>query len=411
MNPMRRPRTKFKIRLLVKKTLSVFCLSILALNYMNCSAGGFQSQVVSNQSSSSSSSGDGVNPGSTPVAAGQKDVYMAFGKLGRTLMSCDDGVTWINDRSDNESGQCWVGTAATNPNYVECDHNSGSSTGLDAGTDGWFYAQFGWGANGTVRRTRDGVNWEVVRSGGSGGGLAVVNNIVTSLLGKWAVSVDKGITWVPTGGSVASALDHPFITHLNDKLVVTGRGNNQIAISYDSGLNWVSGITFEVGWNYSFAQGNGVLVYTATRMSPTNSPIASFAARSLDNGLTWTSIDLFASQLWQGSLVFDGNQFINWGDGKRWTSADGVNWTTSQYYLDGKPPATWWTGSMAYNSRTGTLVSIVTAWGQKYETQKAFRSKDGGLNFTSLDSNHFKGGHPIKSVILGSMDSSSCLGK
>ncbi len=86
-------------------------------------------------------------------------VFFAQGHLGRTVISCDDGKTWLHDRSDDDAGQCWVAGA----NSVECDHQPTSNAGIDSG-DGWLFASFGHGSNGTVRASRDGAQWKIINA-------------------------------------------------------------------------------------------------------------------------------------------------------------------------------------------------------------------------------------------------------
>ncbi|MCM8525661.1 MAG: hypothetical protein NE327_04025, partial [Lentisphaeraceae bacterium] len=125
---------------------------------------------------------------------GKIDVFVAAGKLGRTLMSIDDGESWIHDKSDDDNARCWCDQ--NDPRYVECDHDPRSFTGLDASEDGWFYAQYGWGAPGTIRRSQNFIDWEVIRSGSNGGGLAVSGKTVVSLWnGRRYRSTNQGKKW------------------------------------------------------------------------------------------------------------------------------------------------------------------------------------------------------------------------
>ena len=66
----------------------------------------------------------------------------------------------MHDQSDRDSARCWL-SDHTDPNYVECDHNPSAQRSLVYG-DGYFYAKYGWGAPGSVRRTKDGIHWEVI---------------------------------------------------------------------------------------------------------------------------------------------------------------------------------------------------------------------------------------------------------
>jgi hypothetical protein len=168
--------------------------------------------------------------------ANKTDVFLAAGKLGRTIMSIDDGVTWIHDRSDDNIARCWC--EKDDPHYVECDHDPRSFTGLASSADGWFYAQYGWGAPGTIRRSRNFIDWEVVRTEGSGGGLAVANNVVVGLWNgrRWR-SEDHGNTWQEVQDSL-SWDGHPFVKSVGDTLFAVGRGDGQFKISQDAGKSW-----------------------------------------------------------------------------------------------------------------------------------------------------------------------------
>ena len=393
-----------------KQFSSLAFLSFVLIEYVNCSSQGFQAQPFLSEASATSLISSTPAPPATTVPpvvtappqtpAGKVSVFMATGKIGRTIMSCDDGVTWINNRSDNENAKCWI---TGDPNYVECDHDPTSATGLDVGSDGYFYTQYGWGFDGTVRRSRNGVSWDIVRKGGWGGGLAVSNNVVVNIWESgWAQSKNKGSTWQPVGNF---NFDHVFISKAGQKLFALGRLDGQLAVSLDSGDTWQVAAGFQAGWGGSFAEGNGVIVSIGTR-SATGSPSLNFAARSADNGKTWTAVQLFQNQDWFTGLIFDGTYFVSFSAGRKWQSKDGINWTSAPFVID-KANAASWNGSLSFDPKTGTYVSILNVWGSWYANQKAMRSKD-GLNWTLLDTQHFQGGHPIAKIVVGDMDASAC---
>jgi len=323
------------------------------------------------------------------------DVFLAAGKLGRTVMSIDDGLTWIHDRSDHDSARCWC--EKTDPHYVECDHDPRSFTGLAASEDGWFYAQYGWGALGTVRRSRNFLDWEVVRTEGWGGGLAVSRNAVVSLWNgrRWR-SIDQGKTWV----EIKDTLDwggHPFVKSVDDTLFAVGREDGQFKISRDSGETWQLLPAVQAGWSDNIVAGNGLVVSTGTRRRKDQPQIAC-TARSTDGGLTWTGQELLPGKAWAANVVFNGKEFVNWADGQQYRSPDGIQWTATPM-TTGSFPAKHWSANVCLNPRTGTYVAILNVWGNFYEKQKAYRSKD-GVTWVELDSKHFQGGHPIGKIIL-----------
>lgn len=326
------------------------------------------------------------------------DVFLAAGKLGRTVMSIDDGVSWIHDRSDDDRARCWC--EKDDPRYVECDHDPRSFTGLGASADGWFYAQYGWGAPGTIRRSRNFIDWEVVRTGGWGGGLAVARNVVVSLWNgrRWR-SADHGATWNEVKDSL-SWDGHPFVKSVGDTLFAVGRGDGQFKISTDLGESWKLLPDVNAGWSDSIAAGNGILVSTGTRRLKDQPEIAC-AARSTDGGTTWTGQELLPGKRWAANVVFNGKEFLNWSDGQQYRSADGVKWTATPM-TTGKFNSKHWAANVCVNPRTRTLVAILNVWGNYYEKQKAYRSQD-GITWTELDGEHFQGGHPIGRIILARM--------
>jgi hypothetical protein len=323
------------------------------------------------------------------------DVFLAAGKLGRTVMSIDDGITWIHDKSDDDSARCWC--EKNDPHYVECDHDPRSFTGLAASADGWFYAQYGWGAPGTVRRSRNFIDWEVVRKEVWGGGLAVSGNVVVSLSNgrRWR-SVDHGTSW----NEITDSLDwggHPFVKSAGDTLFAVGREDGQFKISKDAGESWKLLPDVNAGWSDSIVAGNGILVSTGTRHLKDQPQIAC-TARSTDGGMTWAGQELLPGKTWAANVIFNGHEFMNWSDGQQYRSLDGIKWTATPM-TTGAFNRQHWSSNVAFNPRTGTYVAILNVWGNFYEKQKAYRSKD-GINWVELDAEHFKGGHPMGRIIL-----------
>lgn len=140
------------------QSLSSLFIGISIKGFNNC----LQFRAVSTSLTSSSLLAPSpLTQPDTSTNPGKKvQVFIAAGKVGRTLMSCDDGLTWIHDRSDNDSTRCWT----EGPNNLECDHATSSFTGMDVSDDGFFYNQYGWCGNGTIRRSRDYSTWEVIKS-------------------------------------------------------------------------------------------------------------------------------------------------------------------------------------------------------------------------------------------------------
>ena len=321
-----------------------------------------------------------------------KTIFMGSGHGGRTLMSCDDGLSWINDRYD-------IGSDTG-------DHSASASRGMDSGS-GYFYANYGWGFNGSLRRSRDGINWDIVHSDNWGGGVANFSNLLFHGAegGNWYTSNDNGTNWIKiinsTIGNIPDQFDHPSIVRLNNKIFVSGR-NQKLGVSSDKGKTWTlvtSGLLGNTS-NRTFAEGNGVIVSFSYDYSTNLGNIS----RSLDDGKTWTGYVL--GKEWS-QIVFNGSQFIGWSDGKTWKSSDGLNWTNTPTKIDGLDAPPWWTATTQFNPKSGTYVGIITAWNHEYENQKAYRSKD-GINWVTLDPTKFKGGTSMHTMIVGEIESKYC---
>ncbi|AKV03809.1 hypothetical protein AKJ09_10472 [Labilithrix luteola] len=341
------------------------------------------------------SSGEGGAP-STPGPSNKADLFVAVGHMGRSVVSCDDGLTWIHDRSDNDNARCWVDG---DPNYVECDHTASSSPngGITYG-DGYFYASYGWGHDGSIRRSTDGFTWETVKSDGWGGGVAYAKqNVFVLWEGDWARSTDHGTTWQPVTYGGMWDLDHAFPRAVGDRLFAVGRAGGAVKglLSTDGGATWATASGLGQDTAKSIAEGNGVLVGIGDQ---------GVASRSTDGGKIWASKTVVSDGSWTTNLLFDGTSFVAFAGNVRWTSPDGVAWSRSA------PIATLpsgWTAAVGFNPKTKTYVAILNEWANYYEDQKAYRSSD-GLTWTTLDAGHFKGGHPLFNIVVGQVDPAVC---
>lgn len=326
-------------------------------------------------------------------------VFMAAGHMSRTLMSCDDGRTWINDRSANDATRCWV---TGDPNYVECDHTPYSFTGLDY-SNGWFFSMSGWGYPGALRRTANGSQWQTLHSV-QGNGIASVNNVLFVQWQDGFRSLDAGVTLSPVARSGLQNLSFGTVTRVGSLMIAVGRSDSpqRFALSRDQGLTWSLPASLQVTWIKKVATGGTRLVAVGHNDSP-----ISYSAVSSDNGLTWTVREQATRDLYWEQLIFDGDKFITWGGGKRWTSSDGLTWTGQTLAVEnlvGQPL----NGPVEFNPVTKTLVLITSNWGNYYAKQKAYRSVDSGLTWSLLPSTAFRGGHPLSAIVYGEVDRAAC---
>lgn len=73
-------------------------------------------------------SGGSASGGGTAVDAGTVSLFVAIGHVTRSIVSCDDGRTWVANRSDNDEIRCF--TSAPDGGSADCDHRYGAGRGI-----------------------------------------------------------------------------------------------------------------------------------------------------------------------------------------------------------------------------------------------------------------------------------------
>ncbi len=338
--------------------------------------------------------GTGGTGGSTPVDTGLVPAFVGQGHLGRTVVSCDDGRTWIFEQSnDVGTGTCWSGE-----NEIECDHDPGAGRGLAAG-GGRFFAMFGWGTPSTLRTSSDGESWDV-RIGDVPdqrfGGVGYIDGTLLAAGIRSRVSQDDGLTWSDpietglSGGNVrrAGTAGAHFVIVTDDAVV----------LSADKGATWFQPTNLPDGCGAGIqtrggiAYGNGVIVVMGDN---------GLACSSTDGGVNFTASPIGGDS--DSHLVWSGSDFVVYGGGNAYRSADGEEWTetalSSSYSF----------GPVAV-SDSGTFVAVEGGWGDSvwYQNQEFYRSED-GIDWETLPEGSFEGGHPMRTLAFGYIEpSSSC---
>lgn len=333
--------------------------------------------TTATESTSSSTGAGGQSPGLVPV-------FVAQGHLGRLMVSCDDGQTFVANQSADDNETCWG--ADQQP---DCDHSPWAGRGLAFG-NGAFVATFGWGYPGVLRRSVDGATWQDVwmeqptfADIAFGNGLFVANNSPTS------ISTD-GITWQEGGElnlNVYNVRAIEFVPHGAGLFVITAESGNERDIVYSTdGIAWnhPSSRPPECGsYVRNIAYGAGTIAIFSGSGS---------VCTSTDGGDTWT-LQQVAGSL-SSSGVWTGSEFFVYDGATLYRSADGASWTSQ--VVD--PPDVR-IGALA-RSDAGTFVAHKDAWEGWYEDQEMYRSTD-GLTWERLPAGAFVPSHPINFIQFG----------
>ena len=349
------------------------------------------------------------------ATANQVPVFVAVGKQWRRAISCDDGRTWVNDTSvddtwpQNERYRCF--SPFTLPDggmaNTDCDHNAYSSTALGY-ANGVFLQQTGWGAPGRIFRSTNGVDWAQVDMGANATDVMFDENRFIIATRSSRRSDDLGATW-QMNGTIDVANGANTIWNIRGGiagggvyLVTAQDGTNlDFAYSADRGLTWqrptmVGGGRVDTCGAGHPAYGNGVFV-TVTWNQAMN---ASIVCRSGDGARTWSSTTLMGEYM-ESRPLWTGTEFMVWSNGRVHRSSDGITWASAntQTRRNGMTSSGPNIGAVA-RSANGTFVATRGGWQVWYDQQRFYRSTDGVL-WDELGSGTHEQGHPITAIGAG----------
>jgi hypothetical protein len=319
-------------------------------------------------------------PGTIPV-------FVAQGHMGRTILSCDRGATWVGNRSDDDALRCFSPT--------DCDHNGGRAMGIAFG-DGWYVATWGWGQGNSVRRSEDGFGWERVLDKTVFSGVEFAGRKFAAISGQPRVSSDDGKTWqaVPSIGFKGHIRATGSVDFGGGRFVAAGSENGsstgEVMISSD-GTSWKRPAQIDpacalaVGWN-SIAHGGGVFVIVSENGK---------VCRSEDGGERFTTHETGGKV---DATLHDGTQFVAYGAGNAYRSKDGKSWTTTKLTLEGGGSPSF--GAAAHGA--GRYVAVNGGWQVWYEKQ-VFYASDDGIAWKKLPPGAFVGSHPITQIAFGNV--------
>ncbi len=325
---------------------------------------------------------------------GTVPMFVAVGHAGRTVLSCDDGRSWVADRSDDVGRRCFDEAAGS----FDCDHSSDAGTGIAYG-NGWFVATFGWGSPGTIRRSPDGLNWEIVAQGDdadaiTSSGLAWGLDMFLTGARSPHVAGPEADVWergpeLPLG-DVWNVRKIAFAPTRGGTFVMFAQDAESMLATSTDGMNWEFSAT---GGEYcggnNIAYGGGVLLMAGEG-----------GCRSTDGGLTWEPLQLPAAA--NTPTLWTGTQFVYWGlddeyRDTRYSSGDGIDWEQQPTTLD--TGGTLRPGPVALSPR-GTYVAVRDEWLGWYEKQRFYRSED-GVEWTEVREGSYTGSHPLRQIVFG----------
>lgn len=330
-------------------------------------------------------------------------VFVATGSVGRTIISTDDGLTWTEDQSDDPDVTCAANNAGPNPN---CFEGTYTARGI-AFDEGAFFVTYDWARepdrSNTVRRSDDGVSWDVVLEPGGFGGIAAGNGIVV-LAGPsgsdyvlW--SDDHGASWneTPNGlGHWTNVRQAEFVPGSGGVFILGGDGNGfettaRVVTSLD-GSTWrvPEQIPEACPSGFRLTGGFGSVGDRLVIVGPGGD-----TCHSDDAGLTWALSDDVGESVRSHDLVQRDDRLELWTANARHTTEDGTTWTSEP--LTGDEVSV---GPVARDPESGTYVAVTSGYLNSYDDQHFYRSPD-GLAWTQLPVGDTVRSHPILGIQHG----------
>ncbi len=374
---------------------------------------------------------DAAAPGlDASVPVGKVPMFVAEGYFGRTIVSCDDGQTWVGNHSwDIDDDGLWCGpdggancsdTACyflvngTCQQTPCCNDTPDFSHGIAFG-QGAFVANWGHGMPGVIRRSTNGLDWTTTSTNAQYGDLAYGGGrfVASSLTPLWSAD---GITWSDGGAANFATADggKPDVVRVVGYGDYNGAGRF-VAIAEPPGPAFlVSSDGAQTWWEPTVVPSNCAAggLGTYGRVISGNGVILIVdeygnACRTTDGGNTWSvsPIGVTGVHAW---AVWTGGQFVVWG-----ADADPGGYIAAAYRLTSPDGATWTKtpltspvglGPVAVGT-SGTFVAINGVF-DGYGQQAFLRSTD-GLTWEQLPAAAVVQSHPLYYVTFGYADPSA----
>ncbi|HET6583364.1 MAG TPA: hypothetical protein VFG69_07950, partial [Nannocystaceae bacterium] len=194
-------------------------------------------------------------------------------------------------------------------------------------------------------------------------------------------------TYTPRGIGYVPAGDGTFV------LGGGGSGDGDVVLSADAGDSWwhPDALPMPCGESVRGIHGLGDTIVIAR---PGGAEAAELCVTE-DGGHVWTEVDLGDVYL-ESRMILADDTFMIWSAGERWSSTDGVQWSS----LPTEPAIT--IGAVARDDE-GTFVAVRGGWQVWYESQEFYRSAD-GIAWEVLPPGAFVGSHPVNQIAFGRVD-------
>lgn len=339
--------------------------------------------------------GTGASDGGAGTGGNWVGMFVAQGHMGRTIVSCDDGKSWTGNQSDDDAARCFE-------SGFDCDHNAGAANGI-VFAGGAFFATYGWGTPGGVRKSSDGKIWNEVLTGTTFGGVAASEQLVLGAARDPQTSADWGDNWTQQAsiplGQIYNIREAHFTGGSSGRFILVGNSgaNRAIAVSTDGKSFSLPSVPADCDISFyrsgGIAAGGGAIVVTDGGAK---------ACRSDDQGATWARVDMGSDV--DSLLLHDGTRFVAWKQGTLVESSDGQVWKQSP-----TTPANLQLGAVAV-SDAGTYVGVRGGWSNWYDKQRFYRSSDGS-SWDEVASGSYTGSHPIIHIAYGKVPASACAAK
>jgi len=334
-------------------------------------------------------------------------MFIAQGQVGRTIVSCDDGNTWVGNHSwdiDADPLMCSMpqhaicGQATCSyeidgacTEFPCCDDTPDIPESVAFGPD-VIAGAWGHGKPGAVRSTRDGVTWTTEETSYAysmayGGGVFVAaGNPRTSY------STD-GVTWQPGGDARFATTGSPVraIGYAEGRFVAVsaGGGVRDILISSDGAMTWWRPTSIPTTCALGVGAGGGGILGANGTLVIVDSNGTSCV--SIDGGDHWNVYATGVTQI-PSQGVWTGSEFVFWSQNMMLHSSDGISWQAT-------PQITQTPIGPVARSDQGTFVAIRYLF-DGYDRQHFLRSTDGVTWKTVPDSSVVQS-HPIFHIAFG----------